>query len=141
MTGQIIKKFEETVYTALNNYAKKYSVGVEETGLNLAFDEDEEIIYTVLLAKKNDEGKIVGFNKVEQVGFTKGILLKKVDFTGQSMYVPLFIKQILTSICKSNECTSNEIFVNIFPQNGKAVMYLYLKGNFIEILDLKKILE
>lgn len=141
MTGQIIKKFEETVYTALNNYAKKYSVAVEETGLNLAFDEDEEIIYTVLLAKKNDEGKIVGFNKVEQVGFTNGILLKKVDFTGQSMYVPLFIKQILTSICKSNECTSNEIFVNIFPQNGKAVMYLYLKGNFIEILDLKKILE
>jgi hypothetical protein len=141
MTGQIIKKFEETVYTALDNYAKKYSVQLEETGLNLAFDDEEEIIYTVLLARKNEEGKVIGFDKVEQVGFTTGILLKKIDFSGRSMYVPLFIKQIMTSICKSNECNLNEIFVNIFPQKGKAIMYLYLKGNFIEILDLKKLLE
>jgi hypothetical protein len=140
MTGTIVKKFEETVYKALDHYSKKYEKEIEETGICLSFDENEDIEYTVLLAKKND-GKIVGYNKSENVQFTSGILLKRVDFTGQSIYVPMFIKQVLESLCGTHECTHKEIYVNIFPLRGKAVMYLYVKNKFVEILDLKTLLE
>ena len=122
MTSQIVKKFEETVYKALSHYSKKNNVDISETGICLSLDDDKDIIYTVLLATK-DDNKITGFNKIEQIQFTSGILLKKVDFTGQSIYVPLFIKQVMGSIAATHECEPTEIVVNIFPKDGKAIIF------------------
>jgi len=141
MNGQIVKKFEETVYNALGKYSEMYNVFLEETGISLSLDENEDVQYIVLLATKNEDGKIVGYNKRTKVDFTSGILFKRVDFTGQSIYVPIFIKQIITSLCASHECKNNELFVNILPRNGKAVMYLYVKNQYKDILDLKELLE
>jgi hypothetical protein len=141
MTGAIVKKFEETVYNALNKYAEKYKVSLEETGLCLSVDEDNEVKYEVLLAKKDEAGKITGFNAVEQVGYVSGIMFKKIDLSGQSMIVPAFIHQTMKMLSGVNECQVQEIFVNIFPVKGKAQMYLYVKKRFTEVLDLKKLLE
>jgi len=140
MKNQIVKKFEETVSKALSKYAEKYNVLTGETGLSLSLDENEELQYIVLLASKN-EGKITGYNKVERVEYTSGILFKKVDFTGQSIYVPVFIKQIISSLSGTHECNDNEVIVNIFIVHNKVAMYLYIKNKFIEILDLNNLLE
>lgn len=141
MTGAIVKKFEQTVYNALNKYSEKYKVLLEETGICLSLDEDNEVSYEVLLAAKDESGKITGFNKVESVGFVSGIMFKRMDLTGQSIIVPSFIQQTMKMLAGVNECSVNEIFVNIFPVNGKAQMYLYVKKKFTEVLDLKKLLE
>lgn len=140
MKNQIVKKFEETVFKALGKYAEKYNVLIGETGLSLSLDENEEVQYIVLLAVK-DENKITGYNKVESVEYTSGILFKKVDFTGQSIYVPVYIKQIIMSLSGVNECKPEDIVVNIFSVNNKTTMYLYIKNKFIEILDLNNLLE
>lgn len=140
MKNLIVKKFEETVVKALEKYAEKHNVLIGETGLSLSLDEDKDVQYIVLLATKH-EGKITGFNKVESVDYTSGILFKKVDFTGQSIYVPAFIKQIIESLSGANECKPEEVVVNIFIVNGKSTMYLYVKNKFIEILNLNNLLE
>jgi hypothetical protein len=140
MKNLIVKKFEETVVKALGKYAEKHKVLIGETGLSLSLDEDKDVQYIVLLATKND-GKITGFNKVERVDYTSGVLFKKVDFTGQSIYVPAFIKQIIESLSGVNECNPSEVVVNIFIVNNKTTMYLYVKNKFVEILDLNNLLE
>jgi hypothetical protein len=141
MTGAIVKKFEDTVYNALNKYAEKYKVQLEETGLCLSLSEESEVIYEVLLAKKDSSGKITGFNRVEQVEYVSGIMFKRLDLTGHSLIVPAFIQQTMKMLAGVNECTVNDIDVNIFPVKGKAQMYLYVKKKFVEVLDLKKLLE
>lgn len=141
MVNQIVKQFEQTVYKALNHYAMGNSVQIEEMGISISFDgSGEEVVFTLLKADKEGE-KITGYNKVTELEYTKGILLRRIDLTGQSIYVPQFIKQILTTLCGANECQKNEIFVNLFPVRGKVVMYLYINKKFVEVLDLKTLLE
>jgi hypothetical protein len=141
MTGAIVKKFEETVFNALKKYAEKYKVEIGDTGLCLSLDEDEEVKYEVLLAKKDESGKTIGFNKVEQVGYVSGIMFKRLDLTGQSFIVAAFIQQTMKMLSGANNCSTKDMHVNIFPVNGKSQMYLYVNKKFVEVLDLKNLLE
>ena len=140
MVNQIVKQFEQTVYKALTHYAEQNSVQIEEMGISISFDKNEEVIFTLLKAEKEGE-KIKGYNKVQELEYTKGILLRRIDLTGQSIYVPQFIKQIMTTLCGAHECQKDQIFVNLFPVRGKVAMYLYINKKFVEILDLKNLLE
>jgi hypothetical protein len=139
MTGAIVKKFEEMVFNALKKYAEKYKVDISETGLCLSLD--EEVKYEVLLAKKDESGKTIGFNKVEQVEYVSGIMFKRLDLTGQSFIVAAFIQQTMKMLSGANNCSTNDMHVNIFPVNGKSQMYLYVNKKFVEVLDLKNLLE
>lgn len=141
MTGAIVRKFEETVYNALKKYAEKYKVSVDETGLSLSLDEQQDVKYEVLLAKKDETGRVIGYNKVEQVEYVSGIMFRRIDLSGQSLFVPAFIQQTIKMLASANDCELDEIFVNIFPAKGKAQLNLYVKKKFIEVLDLKNLLE
>lgn len=140
MSNAIVKQFESIVKKSLSHYAEKNGVQIEEVGISISVDGQEELVYTLLKAEKDGE-RIKGYSKVEELGFVKGILLRPFDLTGLSVIVPAFIKQVIIGLCAAHECTKQEIVVNLFVVNGKVVMYLYINKKFVEVLDLKNLLE
>lgn len=140
MSNAIVKQFENIVKKALSHYSEKNEVAVEEVGISISLDNEEELVYTLLKAEKDGQ-RIKGYNKIEELEFVKGILLRKFDLTGLSVIVPAFIKQIVTSLCAAHECSKQDIVVNLFAVNGKIAMYLYINKKFVEVLDLKTLLE
>lgn len=128
----IINSFEKTVFEAIGRYSKTYGVEEKDVQILLSLDPENDVVYTIL---KN-------YTKVEVVDFVKGIMGKKIDFTGKSLFVGQFIQKTLLSYAETYEVTNADVSCMIIGDTeNKVKMFLYVKRDCKEEINLKKLLE
>lgn len=137
----LIKKFEKTVVTALQHHAANDGCGETDLAASLSLTQDKQVVFTLLKARKDGNGNMVGLDKVRELSYVKDIMLKRIDLTGQSLIVPQFISNILVNYAEQYSCGLTEVAVNIHAtSSGSTVMYLYVKKEYKETVDLKELL-
>ncbi len=124
-----ISEFKKTAAKAIERYAKELGKEQKDVQLLFGIKEDGSNLYKLLNEYKSL--KEITFNNILGV---------KIDFSGRSMIVPGYIREILTTLAQQNEIAIlSSANVIVYKEKEEVKLYLYKDTKPVKLIDLEEL--
>lgn len=120
-----ISDFQRTVKKAIIRYAGVYEKDPTDVQLYLGLKSPDQNLYKVLVGYKPQ--KELSFNDIRGV---------KIDFSGKSLLVPGFIRDVIKSLEAQNSIPACKGSVIIYLKDDAVLLHLYNGQTPVQPVDL-----